>query len=787
MLTAFFRTVWRQVLRQKSFALLNVLGLAVGLACVVLIFLFVQLEYGFDRFHTKADRIYRVATEVHAQGGQVTPLAYTGAPMAAALQADFPEVETATRLFSRQGVLRHGATQYQRTIYFADPNFFEVFDFALLRGDPGTALARPGTLLLTQAQADAYFPETDPLGQSLVFADSIRLAVTGILADPPANSHLQYGLIASYPTLAESRSTRFERLNQWTYLLLREAADPTALEARLPDFAANRIGDWAREMLQFQLQPLTRIYFDSDLMAEIGPTGDRAYVMIFGLIGVFVLVVAGINFVNLATARAFRRAREVGVRKVLGAHRGQLLRQFLAEALLLVLVAFALALLLVELSLPTFSELAERALAVDYRRQGPWLLGLALLVGLGAGAYPAFFLSAFQPARVLKGEVGTHGQRQWLRQGLVVLQFGISIVLLIGTVTVAQQMRYVQDKRLGFEASHLVTLRLDNELVRRSALLKEELRQLPEVLAATAAAQMPGMPVAPNYYLPDGEVDAGLMLNTLWADPDYIATLGIELLAGRYFQSDRGPEAETAFVVNEATVRRMGWTTPATALGQRLTATLPQGNIEGTVVGVVSDFHYASLREAIQPLVIRQRPFYQHLTLRLAGDRVLAAMEAVEARWAVLAPDYPFTAAFLDERLEAMYQRERRFGEVFRYFAGLAILIACLGLFGLAAFTAAQRTKEVGIRKVLGASVPQVAALLSKEYLLLVLIANLLAWPVAYWAMQTWLGGFVYRIDLHAGLFAFGGSVALGIASLTVGYHALRTALTNPAETLRAE
>lgn len=793
MIQSYLKTILRNLHKHAGYTFINIAGLAVGLACCILIVLFIRQQVTYDRFHAKADHIYRIVTDVNGQNGQVTEMAFSSAPMAVALVEDFPEIVQATRLFGRYGVMRtdeqsSDAEQQMQGVTFVDSTFFEVFDFQLVQGDRTTALQAPNTIILSETLAERYFGDADPLGQSLVFSDTLRLRVTGVMVDMPSNSHIQAGALASLHTLPVSAQTNYGRLNLWTYLVLAENASASALVAKLPDFAEQRIGEWARTTLAFHLQPLTSIYFDSDRLAEIGPTGDRTYLYIFSAIGLFVLIVACINFMNLATARSFRRAREVGVRKVLGAHRGQLVRQFLGEALLLVFVGFAAAIGLVEVFLPTFSELASQDISVDYRQTLGYLFAITLLVGLAAGSYPAFFLSAFEPVAVLKGKVHARASGRWVRKGLVVIQFSITIILLIGTTIVYSQLDYVQNKRLGFNEDQVFVVQLQNTVQYQHEVLKRDLLRQPQVAEVAAASALPGMPVAPNAYTPEGSdpQDGPLMTNTIPVGYDYLEVLEVPLLAGRSFSPDFLRDVEEGFIINASAIGHFGWASPEEALGKQLTR-LGTPHQEGRVIGVIDDYHYASLHSEIQPLVLRMDQRFRFLAVRVNGDQLIGAREAIEATWQAFAPTQPFQGRFLDDDLERLYLAEQRFGEVFGYFAGMAIIIACLGLFGLAAFTAEQRTKEIGVRKVLGASIPSVSALLAKEYVYLVLLANLIAWPTTYVVMLRWLDNFVYRIDLGVGVFLLGTLVALTIALLTVSYQAIKAALADPVNVLRYE
>ncbi len=792
MLQSYLTVILRNLRKHKGFAFINVTGLAVGLACCLLIFLFVRLEQGYDRFHDNADRIYRIATEVRPPSGQVTNVAFSSPALAPALVEDLTDVEQAVRLIGRDGVVRHDSEMEQETLLFVDSTFFDVFSFPLLRGDAATALARPNSVVLTPEAAARYFGNADPMDQTITFADSISLTVTGLIAPAPPNSHINFDILASASTLALSRSTQWGRLGIWTYALVTPGTTTEDFAAQLPAFARNRMGDGLADIMVLHPQRLTDIYFDSNLIAEIGPTGDRTYVYVFSIIGLFVLLVACINFMNLATARSFHRAREVGVRKVLGAVRRQLIGQFLGESMLLVSVALVLGFGLAALAFPVFRDLTGMDLTI-HALFAPPLVGLAvgatLIVGLLAGGYPALFLSAFKPTAVLKGRVQTTPAGSLVRKGLIVVQFTISIALLIGTAFVIQQLHFMRTKSLGFNQEQVVMLRLDNEQQQRAEVLKNAFLQSPEVQAATAASVLPGFPVAPRPYIPDGLDEGVLLINTTRIDYDYLPALELDLLAGRNFATDRATDTG-GFLINGAAVEEFGWASAEDALGKEIaepTDGEPETWPRGPVVGVLEDYHYASLHEPIQPLILRLGTSFSTLALRVQTSSLSETMDRLEAQWQTLAPDTPFAAGFLDERLQYLYETEQRLGQLFGYFAALAVFIACLGLFGLAAFTAERRTKEIGVRKVLGATVPRIAGLLTKEYLVLMAVANVLAWPLAYLAMQRWLDSFSYRIDLAWWVFVAAGLVALTVALLSVSYQSLKAALTDPVKALRYE
>ena len=803
MLKNYFKIALRNLRREPGYAFINIVGLAVGLACFLLILLYVQDERGFDGYHEKADRIYRVVeTRATAEGGE-RHLAYTMGPLAETLVRDFPEVTGAVHMLSRNGVgrrtMQYGPNRFYESDYlFTDPAIFEVFDFEWLNGDAQTALNEPNTVVLTEAGARKYFGEEDPVGKILGLEQYGDLRVTGLLRDPSPQSHLQFSMLISLNTIRAN-----ERWLEWmltwrssgflTYLVLADGASPETVEAKLLPLL-RQYRDEEELTRTPSLQALADIHFRSaHIDAERNHAeGDVAYLYIFSAIALFILLIACINYMNMATARSMRRAREVGMRKVVGAHRRQLVRQFLTESMVTALVALGLSLALMWLILPAFNSLAGKALTFGLLLEGPFLLGLVVLilaVGAAAGSYPALYLSTFRPAQVLmgSGEVGRGASR--LRRTLVVTQFALSIIMIVATVVVYEQLGYVQTKRLGFNKDHLVVIDINSGDVRGNwQTIKQELGQVSAVRAVSTSSRVPGewKNLIRVEVVPEGAPDTDRLTMTFFGiDQDFLDTYEIDLREGRNFSADFADSS--AVLLNETAARLLGIDTPA---GQPVR--IPDMEFEAQVVGIVSDFHFRSLHEQIGPLVLGfwSNPIQaiDYFTTRIAagGDlpTIIDQLRAVHERFD---PSHPFEYNFLDQRLGDFYETEQRVGTLFAIAALLAVLIACLGLFGLASFTAEQRTKEIGVRKVLGASVGSVVVLLSKDFLKLIALAFVVAAPLAYFAMDRWLNDFAYRIEISWPIFLMAGLAALGIALLTVSYQAVRAALANPVESLRYE
>ena len=791
MLTNYLKIALRNLRKHRGYAFINVAGLAVGIACCVLIALFIRDEFSYDRHHEQADQIYRLALDIDLSDG-VLRLARSSPPMAPALLEAFPEIIEAVRLRSMGTLLvsQQDHQFYEERFYFADVNVFEVFTMPLLRGNPQTALQTPFSVVLTAETARRYFGETDPMGQTVRLANQVDLTVTGVLAPIPSQSHFRPDFLASFASLQSFGGTNLERwgwLGTLTYLLLPEGYDPASLEAKLPAWINTHRGDGQSDTWHFYLQPVTAIHLNSELTGELGPNSDIRYSYLLSLIGLFILLIACINYMNLATARATQRAKEVGMRKILGAHRYQLVRQFLGESMLFAVLALFLALALADLLLPVFNTLTAKDLTLSLHDRLfvlLALLGIGLVVGLGAGSYPALFLTRFQPADTLKGHARTRPSGMRLRQGLVATQFTLSILLVIGTLTVAHQQAYMQAKELGFNKEQVVVIPMQDETSpARYAMIKQALLQHPSVVSTTAASSLPGRGHDELTFRPEGFTDdQNPSLAIFFVDHDFVETLDIKMIEGRDFSRDFATDT-SAFLINEAAVKRLGWDDP---LGKYIGD--DSGAPIGTVVGVIQDFHFESLHAEIAPLLLQIAPgSAREIAVRVRPENLSEVLAFLKQQWQAFEPAYPFQYNFLDDDFDQLYRAEQRLNQIFGYASFLAIFIACLGLFGLAAFTAQQRTKEIGIRKVLGASFTEIVLLLSKDFARLVLVAFILATPPAYFAMRRWLDSFAYRIDLSWEIFLLAGLTTLGVALMTVSYQAVRAALADPVESLRYE
>ena len=784
---SYFKIAWRNLFRQKAFSFINIFGLAIGMACSILILFWVQDELSYDRFHAHADQLYRITTS--------TPdikAAVSAAPMGAALQAEMPEVKNTVRLSSSTNLFSVGERKFEeKRVFFADATFLKLFSFPLRQGNPKTALQRPDGILITEAMAQKYFGKAEALGQIIRKDNQDNFTVTGILANVPANSHLQVDFILPISFIARTdrdlKENRWGNFNFYTYVQLHANAvsSPQAfqkLNQRVNQFFQK---NYDKLKIDFQLQPVTSIHLHSDLLRGIPGNGSIQYVRIFSVVAFFIMAVAGINFMNLATARSARRAKEVGLRKVIGAQRSQLIGQFLGESLIISGLALLLAILLVGALLPAFNHLAAKNLTLNLRDAQMLfsLLGLALITGLVSGSYPAIFLSGFQPVKVLKGAFKIGAGNVFFRNGLVVTQFVVSIVLLVGTAVVYKQLQYIQNKHLGFDKENLVYLPMTGELWNKQQSLEIELKRNPLTSQFTTVSNLPTNLTTGTINVQwEGKDPASQpVFPEMAVDENFISVFKMKLLSGRNFSAKL--KSDTAnYIVNETALRIMGMT-EATAIGKSLSF----GGVKGTIIGVVQDFNFKPMQHAIEPLVLYFRPWNSTVVVRTPPGNTEATIQALEKISRQLNPAFPFTYNFLDQDIANLYQSEQRMGHIFNVFAVLAIFISCLGLYGLSAFMAEQRTKEIGVRKVLGASVWDIVYLLSKNFTKLLVLAMVIAVPLAWWAMHSWLAGFAYRIGVNWMILLAACLTALLIAGLTVSYESVKAAVANPVKALRRE
>ena len=799
MFKSYLKIALRNLQSHKGHSFINIIGLAIGMACCILILLWVQDELSSDRFHEKTKHLYRVEQDYN-YSGELYHVNVTPHPMAPALKEEIPEIVDATRYVWTDGVLlRYGEkTFFEDGVRVVDPSFLQMFTFQLIKGDKNIALKEPFSLVISEEMAEKYFGDEEPIGKTILVNNQYDFTVTGVMKNMPDNSYLKFDLLMPYDYLLKTGRTNpsWSGNSILTFVQLHEHAAISEVNEKISvvhhKHSAATIQD-AEELKRFSESPRVECsvmsYTQIRLHAYFGygrPMGDIQYVYIFSIIAIFVLLIACINFMNLATARSANRAQEIGMRKVVGASRHSIIRQFLGESILLTLIALVFAIMIVSLLLPTFNKISGKALSSNVLGNWQILVGMfviSLVTGIIAGSYPAIFLSAFKPAKVLKGALKSGTKSSALRRMLVVVQFSLSIFLIIGTGIVYNQVQFMRSKKLGYDKEHLLYIPMRGEISNYYAALKNKLKNNSRILGVTASFDNPSN-LGSNSSGADWDgkdPQQELTIGFNFVDFDFIETMKIELAEGRSFSREFATDTTEAFLVNEQVVKLMG---EESAVGKRFTFMGRQGKI----VGVMKNFHYQSIREIIEPMAMMIAPRNTSVILiRISPQDIAGAMDFIEATWKKVIPNYPFEYTFLDEDFDDMYHAEQRMEALLKYFSIFAIFIACLGLFGLASFTAEQRRKELGIRKVLGASVPEIMMLLSKEFTRWVLVANLIAWPMAYIIMNRWLQSFAYRTNVEIGTYFLAMTIAFAVAMMTVSYHSIKAALANPVESLRYE
>lgn len=787
----------RNIAKHKSQSIIAIVGLSIGLMCAILMFLFVREELRYDRFHPDSDRLYRVIREVKSGDGETSYNPLTSGPLADVMMRDLLEVEAVTRTWHWAAWFQLENRWLSESVAYVDPNFFDVLGFPIVRGDRETVFQEPYSIVMTEQMATRYFGNDDPIGKTLTLdRDSIRgtYTVTGVVQLPRQSSLTFDFLISTAPPIIREHLEVWKPRQLWsTYVKLKKNASVAELEGKLPNIVAPHKGNTWIVQNVYHLQPMTRIYLHSNADYGMEPWrgNNIQYLYLVSLTGVFVLLIACVNFVNLSTARSVLRAREVGIRKVVGAHRHQLVGQFLGESMMVTGLALVLAIGLAEILLPLFNDLSGKQLVFFEQMDGMLILGLigiALIVGLLSGLYPAFALSGFQTLSVLKGGIATSLRGRTFRNGLVVFQFALSVLFLIATAVVYRQIDFMQHKDLGFDKDQVVMLDIfradrtfQKPLSERLALRYNEVKKTflahPNILKATASRQRgPGDGGRMERVQADG-VAGDQKIRVQAVDEDFLDVYDIRLVAGQKFSFGQ----KNSFLVNEMAVRRFGW---ANAVGK----VIEVGDRAGMVVGVVKDYHSRSLYEPIEPVILLMSPpDFLHVSLKIDGKDVSNTLSFLEQTWLQWIPKRSFRFHFTDDWLNRAYRDDVKFGEIARVASVFAIFVACLGLFGLTSFMAVRRTKEIGIRKVLGASILDVVVMLSKDFLKPVVLANVIAWPVAYWAMERWLADFTYRTELSFWLFVWSACMVIVMAVVTVSYQAIRAARANPVTALRYE
>ena len=808
MLKNYFKIARRNLLKNKTFSLINIIGLAIGLSCFILISLFVLDELSYDKFNANAKRIYRVNSDLLFNGSDLR-LPVASDMMGSTLKKDYPQVEEYTRIFTSNGsklIRKENLFINETRVAHVDSTFFRVFSFPSVNGNTETALNEPNTVVITESTAKKYFGNADPLGKTIETNDAGKTLyrITAVIRDMPANSHFHFDFLFSMKNVNYDWGS-YTSHNFFTYLLLKEGVNYKEFENKFPDYIDRYVipqasafmniksraeFEKAGNRLSYSLVPLTKIHLHStDRNFELSPPGNIQYVYIFSAVAIFILVIACINFMNLTTARSANRAKEVGIRKVLGTERKGLIFQFLSESILMVCFSLLFALLVVILVLPQFNTIASKSIHIKDLFSSwllPALILLPLIVGILAGLYPAFFLSGFRPVEVLKGNLSQGSRRAGLRSLLVVFQFTTSIILIIGTIIIYGQLHFIQTTNLGFNKDQVLIVDGVYALGNKAEAFKNDILSTQGVKTATISSYLPVPSSRTDHTLsktPVMDSKTGLDLQVWNIDYDYLKTMGMELSKGRNFSRDFADS--NAIIINETTAKIIGYDEP---VGKNLYNIDPGGRVTAlNIIGVVKNFHYESLRENIGPLCFHLGNSTGFAAFKITAANIPDVLKKVESAWKSLAPNMPYSYQFMDESFSEMYRSEQRIGNIVMIFSVLAILVACLGLFGLAAFVAEQRTKEIGIRKVLGASVQGIVQLLSKDFVRLVLLSILIAVPIAWYFMHKWLQDFAYRIEISWWIFAMAGTIALFIALVTISFQAVRAALANPVRSLRSE
>ena len=796
MLKNYLSLAFKILKKQKVFSLINVFGLTVGITCCLMIFLFIRHETSYDNFHTKGKDIYRVVRQADLNGsGSVDDIAYLAGAYSIALRNEYPDmIKKAVRVMPDNDLFTYNHIGYnERNVLITDHDFFELFDFPLIKGDRQTVLNEPRSIVLTVTSAKKYFGNEDPIGKTVQMNKDLLLKVTGIAKDPPSNSHLYFDMIIPITNFKYFDSIRnFPNNSLFVYLQLNPNVKPTQLTSRFPQFMDKYMGKYFAESgfkLGLGLEPLKDIYF-KPLQFDNVKHGNKKVIYIFMSIAVLILVIACMNFMNLATARATDRSKEVGLRKVLGALRAQLTVQFLLEAFFYATLSAFLALGLLQLLMPAYTRLLGYALPSFWKDPMlyAFLISIIIVIGFLAGAYPALLLSSFSPIQALKGKMNIGNQGAFFRKALVVFQFVISVLLIISITIISTQMSYVRNTDLGFNKERTMLVRIDNNDIGKTRVqFKNSVENDPAVISVSLMSGEPGG--FHDMYMFQTEAKPGqkILLNTEFADFEFVKALGIKMLAGRELSASFPTDSAGSVLINHTAATFLGYNSPEQALGKWVKNIQGDG-LQRRIVGVVEDFHFSSLKEKIGPMVISPSPDWRVAVIRLRpGNHLPSAINNIKTQYASAAPGYPFEYNFLDEQFNQLYKDDMKQDEILSIFSGIAILIACIGLFGLASYTAVKRTKEIGVRKVLGSSVQNIVVLLSKDLLKPVLLGTLIAVPMSYYAMNVWLQGFIYRITPQWWMFAGAALTAILIALITVSFQAVKAALANPVKSIRTE
>ena len=799
MIKNYFKIAWRNLWKNKTFTALNLSALTISLAACLIIFFWISYELSYDKSGANAERVFRVALKLEIEKQPIKEFAVTAPPLMPVLVKDFPEIESAVRLRPDNPLIGYNQQNFfTERFFYADTTFFEVFGYPLVKGDRNAILSNINSAVITESIAKKLFGNKDPMDQVITMNDTTLLKISGVAKDLPLNNHFNFDIIVPMK-LFERQSGPNSMSNWWnngyyTYLLLKDPKDAAALDTKIAAIIDKYNGKQNRELGlkgTHYLQPLTAIHLHSDLRSELNPNGNVQTLRILGFIAFFLLLVACINYVNLTTATSFKRSKEIGIKKVTGATVFQLMMQLLTEAIVISIISITLAVVLAISLLPVFNELAGTQVSIAAQISLQFALGLvvfSILLGIAAGFFPSFYLSRIKPVITIQKTFLKPGSSFSLRKTLVVFQFSITVTLIIATIIAFQQLKHMQTRDLGFNKEQVVSIPLRNK---RESIAKEKLKSdfanIAGVIKATSSSAVPGGRLSNNTVRPEGVPrDRMQTMATLIVDHEFISTYNINMAAGRGFSKEYGGDS-SAFILNEVAVRELGWGDPKNAIGKSF---LWGGGKEGKIIGVVKDFHFNSLQQKVQPMVMHLLPnwdWYSSISVRIPTSDVKTATRSLETAWSKVLPGHPFDYSFVDEDYNKQYKTEKQLSSLSATFSILIIFISCLGLLGLTIVAVSQRTKEIGVRKVLGASVSGIAALLSKDFVKLVLIAIVIASPLAWWLMNEWLTDFAYRINIKWWVFAVAGVIAVFIALVTVSSQAIKAGIANPVKSLRTE
>lgn len=787
MINNYFKTAFRKIQREKGYSIINISGLAIGMACFIMIFLWVQDELSYDKFHENYQNIYRVVEDIkHVD--EFVPYAINNASVVPAMKENFPEILKYARYtnLKRMLVTYNHKRFYENGICAVDPEFFIIFSYAFVKGNPETSLINTNEIVITESIAQKYFGGENPVGKILNLDKSKDFTVTGVIKDVPSNSHLKFDMLTRYDPASVFGKLQHRSDLCYSYILLNESINTNAFNEKIKDFYRIVYPDYPIDVKMY-LQPLTKIHLHSNFTMDIEGHGEIKYIYIFTVIAFFILLIACINFMNISTARAGKRAKEIGMRKVVGAKKSNIIFQFFGESILIAFTAIIFAVIIVELFIPVFNYITSKEISLNIFSSNIIFCGLisiTIFSGIVSGSYPAVILSSFQPVKVFKGIIYQRSESNFFRRLLVTSQFTLSIILIICTLLIYKQVKYLKNKNIGIEKEHVISVPLREDLRSEQEIIKNELLQNTNILNVSGVSDLPtNVKRSSDAFLWEGQTEGeNILMYIISTDYSLFKTLNIQLSEGRYFSKEITTDAEN-YILNETAVRQLRMTSPLNkwfSWGSR--------DRKGKIIGIIKDYNFRSLHNNIEPLVIRIAQNYaNHLLVQIKSKNIQETINFLERIWKKFVPDYPFEYLFLDTSIRDFYKAEERMTSVFYYFTFLAIFISCMGLLGLSSFMIQQRTKEIGIRKALGASVSNILVLLSKEFFILVLISIITACPVSFYVMKKWLEDFAFHIDITPSTFIFSGIFALIIAFLTISYHGVRAATSNPVDSIKYE